>query len=195
MIPRFAILLLFIHHSLFSFCQYEPGFYIDSAGNRVDGLLKYTYGGSIFTSKAKGDCRCLYKSDSARKAVKFTAMDIRGFVIGQDSFTVIRNYRLNSFVTYPVDFCHVIETGPIVLLQYDAIVAGGNMSSYTESSWILKKNRKIYPLTRGNYKEIMEDLMNEDSKLVEKIKNKELKFKNTPEIVHKYNMYLQKTGT
>jgi hypothetical protein len=63
---------LFVLFSQFTSAQYAPGYYIDSTGKKVPGLLKYEYGGSIFTNTKNGACRLFYKPDSASKATKFT---------------------------------------------------------------------------------------------------------------------------
>jgi hypothetical protein len=186
-IPLFALLLTLF--SQFASAQYAPGYYIDSTGNKVPGLLKYEFGGNIFTNNKKGACRLVYKPDSASKTTKLSAMEIKGFVIGSDSFTVIHDFRLNAMVYYPQDFVHVLEIGTINLLQYDAVMAT-RFGSDDINYWILEKDKKGHILGNGNWRKLMEELMADDPDLLEKIKNKDVKYKNIRETIRAYNEYM-----
>jgi len=185
-IPLFVFLLALF--SQFASAQYAPGYYIDSTGNKVPGLLKYEFGGSIFSNNKKGACRLIYKPDSASKTTKFSAVEIKGFVIGTDSFTVIHDFWLNAASYYPQDFVHVLEIGTIKLLQYDATIAtrfGGDDIDY----WILEKDKKGHVLRNGNWRKLLQELMADDPDLLAKIKNKDLKYKNIREAIRAYNEY------
>lgn len=166
--------------------QFKEGYYIDSSGNHIPGLLKYTFGGNLFTDKSKGDCRLVYRSGPDAEKLKFNAKEIKGFVIGEDSFTVIYNFRISSFVHYPQDFARVIEAGPITLFQYDA--NGGGPNSGDIHYMLVEKDRKLF-LLNGNFREVMESFTADDPELNAQIRTKKLKYKHLRDIVHSYNTF------
>jgi hypothetical protein len=175
-------------------CYYEfkAGYYIDSNGNHIPGLLRFQYGGNLFTDKKKGDCRLVFKADSNTKSAKFTSQEIKGFVRDIDSFTVVRDFNINGFAHYPQDFARVIIGGPISLFEYLAINSSGgglNFSTYTESFLIVSKEGKVFVIKHGNFKKIMEDLTGDYPELSEMIKTKDLKYKNLREIVQRYDEF------
>jgi hypothetical protein len=56
--------------------------------------------------------------------------------------------------------------------------------------WILEKDHKGNSISSGNYRKIIAILMEDDPELVQKIRNKEFKFKDTRQIVRSYNEYM-----
>jgi hypothetical protein len=172
--------------------QFKAGYYIDSTGNHIPGLLRFQYGGNLFTDKRKGDCRLVFKADSNIKSVKFTSQEIKGFVRDIDSFAVVQNFSINGFVHYPQDFARVIVGGPISLYEYLAINSSGgglNSGTFTESYLIVSKDGKVFVIKHGNFKKIMEEFTADDPELSEMIKTKDLKYKNLREIVQRYDEF------
>src|SRR5437879_4286581 len=118
MISKLRILKSFFFLLLLStsaYSQFKEGHYYTKDGKRIDGLLDFRFGGNLFTNKSDGDCSLAFKADKKSKKQRFTTNDICCFVIEKDSFAIIRNFRLNGFVSYPQDFAKVIEHGKINL--------------------------------------------------------------------------------
>ena len=104
--------------------NFEPGYYYDSSGNKVQGLLKFKYGGG-WSSKKNGDCVLIFKKDKGDNKQTFTPLDINSFVIGLDSFGIVRNFSLTAFANYPLDFTKVEAAGKINLYTYYALSHSG----------------------------------------------------------------------
>jgi hypothetical protein len=123
-----STLLIFCAGPAFSqtlnFDKYRPGYYFDSAGNKVTGLLKFTYGSRFFESKKFGVCELLFKDEQGQKKQKFKSNEVRSFVIGNDSFSVVKNIYSEGVMNYPQDFARVLRSGKINLYEYLATGAG-----------------------------------------------------------------------
>ena len=189
--------LLFILASSFAGAQYSPGYYIDSSGNKIPGLLEYDSVGDIFTKTSNGICRLYYKADSStRKATKFTARDIKGFVIGADSFTVIHDFRYNANTYFPVDFVRVLEIGRIKILQYDPLQKSAMLYVIQDDPhWILEKDHKGHILDHGSWRKTLEALISDDPELLEKIKKDGIKRKEVRQTIRDYNAYMAGAGS
>jgi len=183
-------LFLFIIVQLLIFetkAQFKEGYYYDKDNTKIIGLLDFRYGGSILTNKSDGDCFVMFRATEDSKKLKLKPTDITSFVIGTDSFTTLKNFSINAYVTYPMDFVKVLDTGRINLYAYYAIKPESNYSSLV-IIWLVEKNGEVEYLNRGRFKNMfIDDYINDCPELVEKIKNKELKYKDIKKIVDEYN--------
>lgn len=86
-----------------------------------------------------------------------TANDISSFVIGNDSFAVVYNIKVNSVEgEYAKDFAKVIITGPMNLFVHMSSSSDGR-NSYETDSYIFSKDNKNY-LSLWNIKKQREEL-------------------------------------
>ncbi|MGF1636393.1 MAG: hypothetical protein ACFCUU_04920 [Cyclobacteriaceae bacterium] len=173
--------------------SFKEGYYFKKDGTKVVGLIKFHYGGSVFTSKSDGDCSISFKTDNKAKKVKLTTNDICCFVVEKDSFAIIRNFRLNALVTYPQDFAKVIESGRINLyLYYSSVQQGGYGGSVTATDWVIEKNGIADKLTKKKFKELIPSYLSDYPELLDKIEDNQLGYKDTEMIVKMYNEYMRK---
>jgi len=191
-----ALLILFLSKGFGQFKSYgifKSGYYIDSSGNHISGLLKYNIGYDRFADHKYGDSRLIYKATIDADKIKFNSGLIMGFVINDDSFTVINNVHVFGSV-YPKEFAQVLETGTIELFEYASV--GGNGTSFNDVRvFILKKGPGQWEVIKKNFMEIMESCISDDAELMSLVKNKVLKYKDLREIVHRYNVFKTKENS
>ena len=175
--------------------QFKPGHYYKKDGSKVVGLIKFHFGGNAFTDKSDGDCSISFKENKDGKKIKLTTSDICCFVIEQDSFSIIKNFRLNAFVTYPQDFAKVLESGKInLLLYYSTVDTGGQYStiSTTVTDWVIEKDGKADKLTKKKFKELMPLYIEDYPELLDKINNDQLNYGDSEKIIKMYNEHWKK---
>ena len=170
--------------------QFKDGHYYKKDGTKISGLIKFNYGGNAFTEKSDGDCSISFKPDKKGNKVNLTTNDICCFVIEKDSFAIIRNFRLNAFVTYPQDFAKVIESGKINLYLYYSTVqsrSGQFVVVSTVTDWVVEKDGKADKLTKKKFKELIPTYLNDYPELLDKINNDQLNYEDSEKIVKMYN--------
>ncbi len=174
--------------------QFKQGYYFKSDGTRVPGLIRFNYGGHVFTDKSDGDCSITFKAKKRDKKVNLTTRDICCFVIEKDSFAIIKNFRLNALSSYPQDFAKVLETGKINLyLYYSKVQSGGKYPVLlTVTDWVIEKNGKADKLTKKKFKELIPMYLQDHPELLNRIKNDELGHDDTEMIVKAYNDFWKK---
>ncbi len=186
----FTILILSTLLHLNAVGQFKQGHYYEKDGTKVTGLIKFKYGGNVFTDKSDGDCSIIFKTGKRGKKVKLTTNDICCFVIEKDSFSIIKNFRLNALVSYPQDFAKVLETGKINLyLYYSTVQSGGQYGggSSTVTCWVIEKEGKADKLTKKKFKELLPTYLSDYPKLLDKIENDQLGYNDTENIIRMYN--------
>lgn len=169
--------------------QFKKGYYYDKDGKKVEGLLKFSYGGNAFTNKSDGDCLLVFRENQGAKKIKFTTNDICCFVIENDSFAIIKNFKLNAVVTYPQDFAEVIHSGDINLYRYYSIVQG-QYGTTTVKDWVIEKNGKTDKLTRKKFKELLPTYLSDYPELFDKISRRELRYDDSERIIEMYNDFM-----
>jgi hypothetical protein len=180
--------------SLHAKAQFKYGYYYDNEGAKVVGLLRFNYGGNLFTDKSDGDCSVSYKPYDKGKKKTLTTSDISCFVIERDSFTTIRNFRLNALVTYPKDFAKVLASGRINLYMYYAVRQSGTTAyggASTVEEWIIEKNGQLDKLTRKKFEELMPTYLSDYPDLLDQVNKNELKYRDIEKIVKLYNGYIK----
>jgi hypothetical protein len=171
--------------------QFKEGYYFTKAGEKVSRLIKFRYGGNLFTNKSDGDCDIQFKKAKGADKAKFTTNDICCFVIGKDSFAIVKNFFINSLAQYPQDFAQVIETGRINLYKYYAKMqgAGINSGSYTVEYWLLEKDNEVEGIPQLYFKKTMRKYLSDYPSLVDQINNGKLKWSDIPLIINMYNSH------
>jgi len=196
MLKNLALLSLVLTFTSVALAQqsesFGPGHYYTKDGVKRSGLLRFNYGGNLFTDKSDGDCSLTFKTDKKAKKEKFTTNDICCFVIKKDSFAIIKNFKLNAFAKYPQDFAKVIEMGKISLYMYYATVNQGQFGVVTVTDWVIEKDGTTTKLTRKQFRELMPDYLQDYPELLAKFQSKELKYDDAPHIIKEYNLYFAK---
>jgi hypothetical protein len=171
------------------FGQFKSGYYFAKDETKINGLLKFQYNKSgLLTNKLDGDCTLAFKKEKGGKRVVLTTDDICCFVIEKDSFTVVRNFRLNSFAYYPRDFAKILVAGRINLYSYFSTVSQRGVPR-TVKDWLIEKDGKTDKLTRKRFKELMPVYLNDYPELVSEIQNNSLRYKDTEKILKVYNAH------
>lgn len=189
---QFGLLLIlttFLHFK--GFGQFKEGHYYKTDGTKVTGLLRFNYGGNLFTDKSDGDCSVTYRNDKGGKKIKLTTKDICCFVIEQDSFAIIQNFRLNAFSTYPQDFAKVIQSGKINLYLYYSTVQQGQYGVSTVTDWVIEKDGQVDKLTRKIFRELLPTYLSDYPELLSQINNEQLKYDDSERIIKMYNEFMK----
>ena len=197
----FCLLFVVTCFSITSFAQfgkrsldnYQPGYFYDSLGNKVEGLLKFKYGGGL-GGKKNGDCVLLFKTDRKDKKDKYTPDEISSFVIGKDSFAVVRNFSLNAFVYYPMDFAKVNANGKINIYTYYALISQGQYGNrVTKVFCLLEKDNKVITVKKRQIKKVLKTYYYIDyPELASKLSGKKQRLDDLPAITKLYNAHFDK---
>ena len=165
---------------------FQKGYYYSNDGKRTDGLIKFhraTF--SVFGSKKS---RIEFEETADSPSKKLTAEDISAFVIGNDSFAIVYNIKINSISgSYKRDFAKVIATGKVNLFLHMSSSADGR-SSYDNDRYVLSKDGKQF-LGIWNPKDQREEIaefFSDNAGIKTRILNKEFD-KSIPELVKVYN--------
>jgi hypothetical protein len=165
---------------------FKDGYYYTKEGKKVEGLIKFrraTF--SLFGSKQSS---ILFKENKDSAPIKLTPDDISSFVIGNDSFTLVYNIKINSIQgEYAKDFAKVVVSGRMNLFTHMSSSSNGT-TDYDIDSYVFSKDNKNY-LGVWNVKKQREEiaeLFSADPELKTRILNKEFD-KKIPELVKEYN--------
>jgi len=175
-----------------TYSQFVPGYYYTLSGEKVKGWIRHDFSAKFGSG---GDNTIKFKSSSEEKKKKFNSKEICCFVIGKDSFAVVRNFEMNAFAYYDEDFAKVISAGKLVLYEHFSTVPSGSAygGTYDISNYLISKNGgQVRKIKRGNFKELMSELVSDNAELVNKINNKEIKFDQIVELVNIYNTWAVK---
>jgi len=195
---KLGILLLFVIQITNAFSEeYSKGKYYTTNGDQIEGLL------SIQRTKLSAiyfkPCALKFKKDNSSKPVKLENSTISSFVIENDSFAVVQNFR----VTYHMGFlkgifwgkCHrdfakVIQQGKINSFELSCEVYLGQYGYQDYSYFVLSKgnqNFKTFDLKEDKEKQdLIEYFSNQDDlkDIIQKTNYKEI---NIIELVDLYN--------
>ena len=165
---------------------FQKGYFYSNDGKRTDGLIKFhraTF--SVFGSK-KSHIEFKESEDSPSK--KLTADNISAFVIGNDSFTIVYNIKINSISgKYVRDFAKVVATGKVNLYLHMSSSSDGR-NGYDNDRYVLSKDGKTF-LGIWNPKDQREEIaefFSDNTEIKTRILHKEFD-KSIPELVKVYN--------
>ena len=182
-----GILMLFADSN----AQFKKGYYYDKENNKVPGLIKLHYGATLVNKKSDGYCDITFKETDDGKHTRFTTTDINSFVIGSDSFAIVRDFYMDAYTHFGQDFAEVVETGKINLYRYYTTI---NFTNYTKTMtvWLVEKNGKINYIDKRRFKnEFANRYLADNPEIITQIKTKDLKFRDMQEIVKLYNDYFK----
>ena len=195
---KLAILLLSVIQitNLFSE-EYNKGKYYSTSGEKIEGLL------SVQKTKLSAiyfkPCVLKFKKDNNSKPVKLENLSIASFVIENDSFAVVQNFR----VTYHMGFlkgifwgkCHrdfakVIHQGKINSFELSCEVFLGQYGYQDYSYFILSKDNqdfKTFDLKEDKEKQNLIDYFSNRDDLRDIILKTNYKEINVIDLVGLYN--------
>jgi len=85
--------------------KWQPGFFIDRRGQKVEGLIRTNPSGK---APVKNEGFIVYKENEKGTETRFSASDIRCFVAGQDSFVVAHAPNNETWSKQELDFVKVV---------------------------------------------------------------------------------------
>ncbi len=181
------------HAQVFNFDlsgEYQEGYYIDPQKQIHHGLIKFISGNDFIK----------FKTGKKEKPREFTSSDIAGFVVGKDSFTVVRDFEVPfglGGAHIDIAFAKVIKTGIVTLYFSSTFVNGGpNMAgsgnfSAIIDSYLLQREADD-PLVRvpdnpAKFKKRLSEYFSDHAVVNEKIKKGTLAYEHITRIVEMYN--------
>jgi uncharacterized beta-barrel protein YwiB (DUF1934 family) len=178
----FCFVFILFFESLFA-QTYTQGAYYTHEGQRIEGLIQHNY----FARFSDGpDNYINFKETSDSKKKKLTTKEVKSFVIGSDSFVIIKHFTINSFAYYEEDFVKIIKTGNLNLYLHYSTGGSGN-TFFLVSNYILEKDAKLVVMRKRSFKDNYKNLFGDDVDLVKKIEDKSLTYKDLDVIVDEYN--------
>lgn len=184
----FAILLFFFFLNSYPplDISYTKGYYYGRDGARVQGLIKIKP--SNYTSFKKKKTRILFKSDTYEVAHEVTLADMKGFVVEQDSFALVKNFKINHITgMFDEDFAKVLQTGKMNLYEHRSLIVDTYIF-YQRDRYILSKdgNKFLGIWNATKQREEISLLFADNPELMNRVLNKEFDNK-IPELVALYN--------
>lgn len=176
-----ALLIIFltVYICISGNSQFLSGHYFDKNGNKFDGYLNHSVSAN-FSSEPDNSIEFKEKLDD--KKTKLTIDQVSSFVVEGDSFSIIRNFSINSFAYYSQDFVQVIESGEINLYLHHttkSALSGGIISA--PSVGIILSSIHVTPLmVRDNKVYRMRSAGDQQE-------NFPILFKEAPELIPKKN--------
>jgi hypothetical protein len=136
--PVLLGLLLNMGVSAFSASPFVPGYYYQTDGIRVDGLIRLEFAKiSLFSNRPS---YLVFKKEKGAHSVRLTVKEVKAFVIGTDSFALVHNVKVNNQKgRFPAEFARVIQKGRLNLLVETCVVYGGRYGT-TRHPYILSRN-------------------------------------------------------
>lgn len=171
--------------------QFREGYYYDKENNKVTGFIKLHYGTTVTNGKDGGYCEISFKPTEDSKSILLNTIDMNSFVIGTDSFALIKDFYVDDNTHFKQDFAEVIEAGKLNLYKYNSTV---NFTNYTKTIpiWLIGSEGKIDYVDRKFFKSQFADIYVSDyPELVDRINKKDLKYGDLKEIVHLYNEHFK----
>lgn len=166
--------------------DFESGYYFSKTGEKVEGIIKLKK--SDYSSFKKKTTRIVFKSDENSSSEIISVEDVQSFVVDQDSFTVVKNIKVNHINgVFEKDFAKVVKTGKLNLYQHQSRVSDG-LFLYNKEHFVLSKDGSdflgIYNINKQ--REEISLLIADQPELMSRFLNKEFD-SNIPEMVALYN--------
>ncbi|GAB2531955.1 hypothetical protein [Rufibacter soli] len=170
--------------------NFLPGYYYTKEGQRAEGLIRHQYG----TQTGQGPVNQIeFKPSDKAKPVTLTTKDIQAFVLGQDSFTVQKDFDINSFDHFQEDFMRVVKSGALNLYLHYATTTFPTRQPVL--TYLVEKDGEFYRMVRPkNFSEQINLLISDNKELLAKVKNKDYTFEDLQVLIDEYNLWAaQKT--
>jgi hypothetical protein len=102
--------------------KWQPGYIVDTRGQKVEGLINPNPSGK---GPIKDEGFIVYKADKKATETRFSASDIKAFVVGRDSFVVAHAPNNQTWSKQELDFVKVELDEPTLKLYKLNGGAGG----------------------------------------------------------------------
>lgn len=102
--------------------KWQPGYFYDTKGNKVPGLIQHNPGGK---PPIKNEGFIIYKDNPKANEIKLSASDIKYYVVGKDSFIVAHPPSYETWPKAELDFVKVELDEPLKLYTYGGSSSGG----------------------------------------------------------------------
>lgn len=193
-----SVLLFCIFLGQWAWAQpYQPGYFTTLEGKRVDALIKFksiqcgylTVDGSV-PGKIK------IKTDNDSKVYELTAEEVRGFVMGLDSFVVMKNIPVSERDRIKRDFVKVETTGKLTLFVHCSKVPNGRYGSKMKKVYILlpRGTTKLTALHNRYQKDLFLQMISDDLDLSKQVEDDWQWMNHLPQIIRRYNSHFQEVN-
>lgn len=126
----FIIIPFILLSSIASAQKWQPGYFYDIKGNKVQGLIQHNPGGK---GPIKKEGFIVYKDNPKANEIKLSASDIKYYVVGKDSFIVAHPPAYETWPKADLDFVKVELDEPLKLYTYGGSSGGGGGFRLTPS--------------------------------------------------------------
>ncbi len=188
---KYLIIGLLIILSSKGFCQFDNyinGYVVKESRDTIFGKLK--------DMSEERSCFKIKFIDSNGNKVKFKDAEVYAYKRGTELYFK-KSYERPISISNMLGFMKLIDTGKVKLFQFSYVVqnAGtmnangvmtGGRSSYRQDYYIEKNNRLLLVRKMG-FKNTMTEYFSDNSELADKIRSKDLKYRDIKEIVRMYN--------
>ncbi|GAB3928951.1 hypothetical protein [Mucilaginibacter myungsuensis] len=104
--------------------KFQPGFFIDRRDQKVEGLIRTSPSGK---APIKDEAFIVYKDSEKGTETRFSASDLKSYVVGKDSFVVAHAPRNETWSAQELDFVKVVLNEEVKLYAINAgKVSGGS---------------------------------------------------------------------
>ena len=171
--------------------SYQPGYFITPDRKQVKGAIKFN---SIqcghLTSNGSVPARIEVKPENESKIFEVTADEIRGFVMGLDSFVVMKNIPVSEQGRFKRDFVKVEALGHINLYIHSSQIPSGRFGTKIKKVYILLKKgtKKLIAFHNRYQKEQFKGLISDDPELLSMIENDWRWMDKIPQVIKRYNL-------
>ena len=198
MAKLFALICLYAVALEMSAQSYQPSYFYTLDYKQVKGKIKFTtIQSGYLTSTGSVPGRIKFKAENDTKVFKITADEIRGFVVGLDSFVVLKNIPVSPKDHFKRDFVKVEEMGTLNLYSHCSQVAAGRFGTRTKKVYFLLKNgtKKMIPFYNRYQQKKFLNLISEDPELAAEVKNDWRWMEKIPLLIKKYNLWIADGNT
>jgi hypothetical protein len=187
----FTLLIILFFVGLLNCFAQSTGYYYDTTGKKVMGIIDFPGNGLIIYICKKGAKKIWLAPDN----------NINSFVVGEDSFAIRKD--LNSISSRPVYvFAHILEDGKIKIYDFSLLFnnSGSKLSKDENAYYFIEKDEKVYKINKigwmYNFRKIMNEILSDYPDLEkEYIKKNMLTVANLKYIIEKYNNHFKTNHT
>ena len=158
---------------------YQPGYYYTKGDRKVEGEIQHIY----HMRFGKGPQNYILFKGGDKGKEKLTTSDISAFVIGKDSFAILKSFSVNNIVTLDEDFVRVVKTGKINMYMHYT----SRPSSSKEITTLLEKNGVIRIFDRTSIDEVAKQFFGDNPALAQQMKNTKWRDFDLKQFVDQYN--------
>jgi hypothetical protein len=133
------------------------------------------------------------KPENETKAIEITADELRAFVMGIDSFVVMKNIPVSERDHIKRDFVKVEATGRLTLFLHCSRVPNGRYGSKIKKVYILlpEGTTNLTAIYNRYQKDQFLQMISNDLALTEEVKDDWQWMNHLPQIIKKYNSHFQ----